>query len=258
MKYNINNNISQVFLNIQKEIEESKDIINELLKIDYQYSNLKVDIEELIDMLYKLKDEKVDIKKEQIVEIRYNGNPIITLNLILLAILTKTIIVLDFDQSMFGVNSFIIKITNNILNNVQTDNLVYLKTQNNYEVEKIICIDDIYKYNTYIQDKNINVKFYAFNYIDFYRDNDDFEDVTDLMYQYAEQNQIPIESYSEFELEEAVEMIEMGRGTTAVILTNREETEEIFKRNIKTKKLIINENPFKQNKKIINKEIFYI
>lgn len=260
MNYNIyNNNISKLILTIKNELKGNKQIIEELLKIDCQHCKIKTNLEMLENMLEELKNEKIDIQTGQTVLINYNGNPCITLNLSILAILTQNTIILDNNKNMLGINSFIIETVNNTLKNYKTDKLIYLsENYNPKEIDKIICIDNINKYNRYLQEKNKKVKFYSFNYIDFYNDSDEFEEIEELIYKYAENNEIHIESYSELDINEAIPMILTGLGTNVVVLTNKEKTKEIFEKNIKNKKIYINKNPFDQNIKLINKKILAI
>lgn len=258
MKYNINNNnLVKLFFDIENNLEEKSEIINELLKVDHKYCKIKIDTEMLISTLDMLKSEKIDIQKEQKILVSYNGNPCITLNLSILAVLTKSTIILDCNECMLGLNSLIIETVNNSLNNFQTDKLIYLRDrkQETENVDKIICIDDINKYNSYLREKNTKVKFYSFNYLDFYSDSDEFEEIEELIYKFAEENQTPIEGYSELEINEAIQMMENGLGKSVAILTNNEETKLIFEENIKNKKLYINKNPFGTNKRLIGKDI---
>lgn len=258
MKYNINNeNISKLFLDIQRELENKNEILKDLQKIDNKYCIIKIDLEEMINILNKLKLKKIDIKKEQKINIRYNGNPLITLNLSLLAILTKSIIILDFDNFL-GVNSLIIKIVNDALNKFETEQLIFMNSNNEENIDKIICIDDISKYNYYLRNKTKNVKFYSFNYLDFYSDSDEFEEIEELIYKIAKENQIPIESYSELSKEEAVQIMKNGLGRSAVVLTNNIETKKFFEENLKDKKLYINKNPFENNISLIDKDIIFV
>lgn len=126
MKYNINNNnLAKLFLDIEDNLEEKSEIINELLKCDHKYCKIRTDIKMLKNILDSLKSEKIDIQKEQKILIKYNGNPCITLNLSIIAILTKSIIILDCNECMIGVNSLIVETVNNSLNNFKTDKLIY-------------------------------------------------------------------------------------------------------------------------------------
>lgn len=259
MKYNINNNnLAKLFLDIENNLEEKSGIINELLRIDYKYCKIKTDLQLLKSTLDGLKNEKIELPKQQKIIIKYNGNPCITLNLSILAILTRNIVILDYEDSMIGINSFIMQTVNKVLNDFQTDNLIYEINKKNYEhsnIDKIICIDDINKYNLYLREQNTKARFYSFNYLDFYSDSDEFEEIEQLIHQFAENNKIPIEVYSELDINEAVDMIKNGLGKSVVILTNSEETKQIFEKNITNKRLYINENPFERNIRILNKEI---
>ncbi len=256
LNYNITSNtLSKVFVDLEKQIDEHSQTIEALLKIDKKYNKAKISSKLLKNVIENLKSEKLDIQQEQKIVINYNGNPCITLNLCILAILTKNIIILDYSNNWEGINSFLIQTVNNVLKNYKTDNLIHLKENERNDEDKIICIDDINKYNSYLRERNKKVKFYSFNYIDFYSDCDEYEEIEELIQQIAEENQIPIEIYSELETKDAVQMIKNGLGKIVVILTNNKETEHIFEENIKNKKIYINKNPFKENMRLLNKEI---
>ena len=263
MRYNINNNnLSEVFYSIERQLEKQENEIKELLKLDYKYSKMKIDLKEFKNILHQLENETLDISnKEQKVVIKYNGNPYITLNLSVLALLTRTIIKLDCNQCMYGTNSIIVKTINNVLADFCTDKLIDLEYESITEenIGKIIIIDDINQYNLYKLHKNINAKFYCHNYIDFYEEGYEFEDIAELIYQYGENNQIHIESYSELEAEKALNMIlKNGLGKAIVILSTNDKTKQLFQNNIKGKKIYINKNPFEKEFEIINKEVLYI
>jgi len=249
---------NKIILNIKNEIERNSNTINKLLQIDNKYCKMRINLQMLKNILDKLQNEKIETQTEQKILIRYNGNPCITLNLIVIAILTQNTLVLDCAGNMIGTNKFIIEMANDILKDFQKDEHVYLSNQNQEEVNKIICIDDINKYNSYLREKNSKAKFYSFNYIDFYCDSEELEEITELIYSYAEENQIPIETYSELDVDEAIQMIESGRGKSLVLLTNKKETKEKFEKRIQNKKIYINKNPFQQEIKILGKEILYI
>lgn len=261
MKYNINNNnFPNLIRKIIEFLDDSKYEINELLKIDYKYSKMKVDLESLKKLLEALKNEKIGETKEQKIKIIYNGNPYITLNISLLAILTNTRVYFECNQNMLGINTYIVSIINDFLNDFNTENLLCLEKKVNeerHELDKIICIDDVNKYNNYLLRNIKKVRFYAFDYVDLFYDTDEFEELLQLMYDYGEENQLPIESYSEFDIEDAIELMDRGYGNIVVVFTNSENTKRIFRKVIKKKKLFINKNPYKE-RKIILRDIFYI
>lgn len=236
---------------LEKSIKENIQIIEELLKIDCQYCKIKTTVDQLIEVIQNLKHEEVNVHEEQKVKIIYNGNPCITINLCILAILTQNTIILDYGNNMKGINSFIIQ----TVNNLQACKLVQF-TNKGIVADKTIIIDDINKYNLYLRQSKSNIKFYSHSYIDFYSDCDEYEEIEELIYKYADENQITIEVYSELEVTQAVQMIKNGLGKLVVVLTDNNETKQVFKENITNKELYINKNPFKENIRLINKEIF--
>jgi len=55
---NINNNISKILLELKKVLKENYKVIDELLKIDYQYCKIKVNLEMLENVIDELKMKK--------------------------------------------------------------------------------------------------------------------------------------------------------------------------------------------------------
>lgn len=235
---------------LEKSIKENNKIIEELLIIDNQYCKTKINVEMLVEIIQKFKNEKIEKQENQSTKFIYNGDPYITLNLCILAILTQNMIILDYEENFHGINTFIIKTINNLV----THKLVYL-IEDEINVDKTIVIDDINKYNSYYK-SDTNIKFYSHNYIDFYSDCEEYEEIQDLIYKYADENQIPIEVYSELDVKEAVQMIKNGLGKIVVVLSENDKTKQAFQSQIIDKKLYINKNPFKENIRLINKEIF--
>lgn len=253
---NSNNNLEQLFYRIEKELEENEAVLNKLLEIDAKYAKFNVEFEELKQIINKFKNQKAMLEKDRKIKIHYNGNPYITLNLCILSIITNVTLFLEFNNYMLGVNTLIVKIINNILNDFNMAHLIHISQSTEENLEKIICIDDINLYNSYVRDKNEKVKFYSLEYTDFYCDTSEFEELVELIYQYVEERQIPLEVYSELDVEEAVSAINNGIGKRVVLISNSEYTKEVFLRNIKDKKLYINKQPFNQKIMLLDKEIF--
>ena len=262
MSYNIkNNSLPNLFLNLKENLENKKEYIENLVKIDNKYCAFDFDINILKNIIDELKNEKISGNIKQTILIHYNGNPYLTLNLSIFAILTKTTLFLEFDEYMLGINTFITQNINEILKKFETEDLIHVikrKDKLNLNPNKIICIDDINKYNEYLYKKKENVYFWAFDYIDFYCDSENFEELTELIYKYGENNLIAIDSYSEFKVNEAIEMIKSGYGKKVVLLTDNEETKERFSKEMQTKEIYINKNPFKNKEYILNKKILSI
>ena len=255
MEYN-DNNLNQIFKNLKQQIIENTETIDELYKIDSKYTKMQINLQSFVELIEKFKNCQIKMQDNKTFLIHYNGNPYITLNLIILTILTKNKIILDINNCFLGINSLIIKLTNNILKQYQDEELVSIFNNDKHNADKIVCIDDINKYNNYLRKKINNVKFYSFNYMDFYSDSDEFENLSELIYEYANNNQIAIESYSELRIDKAINLINKGFGKIVVVLTQNDETKKTFRETIKNKEVYINKNPFEQNKYVIGVEIF--
>ena len=261
MKYKINSrNFHELLLRIKNLIDENENTIRELLSIDNKYCKMIVEIKGLKAILSGYNNIEIDdnTNKKAIIKINYNGNPYMTLNLGMIAIITNSTIILESEPKMTAINTFLVKLINMALREINASDLIFLAEDNEEVVDKIICIDDINKYNEYIRKGNKKARFYSMNYIDFYNDSDEFDDLEELIYQYADLNSFPIESYSELDHEEAINMLKKGLGKVVVVLTNNETLKNDIKNNITNKKIYINKNPFTQTMKLIDKEVLYI
>ncbi len=251
--------------NIKSEIFLKRKEIEKIKKIDSKYCKMKFEFSELINIIEKIKTKGYTAKTKISSTtnfIKYNGNPYITLNICILAIIEQISITLDCSDNMLGTNNIIVDIINLILGRYKIKNRIYLFSNMPIEeVQKqniVIVIDDINKYNFYKRKKIQNLFFYSLNSIDIYCDSEEFDDLLDIIYKYADNNAIMIESYSELNIEEAIAMIENSFNKILIILTKNEKTKQEFKKLANQKQIYINENPFDNNYKLIDPLIFQI
>ena len=103
-----------MFSKIQKEIIANKEEIEKLEKIDSKYCKIEINIEKLIKIIeyYKIKEIKNENKK---ILIYCNGNPYIVLNIAMIAITNNLSIKINIDDTMLGVNKYLLEIINRTL-----------------------------------------------------------------------------------------------------------------------------------------------
>lgn len=227
---------------IQKEILNNKNELKEMEKIDAKYCKIKLDINELSKIIEIYKEKNIENINTKITYI-CNGNPYIVLNLAMIAIIKNISIEINIDNTMFGVNKYILETINNILhkNKINTE----IRLTENIEGEKLVFIDRINDFNIA---KKGNAMFVPYQSIDIYSDNEECEELYEKIYNYAMDMNIDIDTFDDEGIET---MLKYGKGNKKLILTNREEIKDKYK----NENIYINENPFKDEELIFDNEL---
>lgn len=232
-----------MFSKIQKEIIANKEEIEKLKKIDSKYCKIEINIEKLIKIIeyYKTKEIKNENKK---ISIYCNGNPYIVLNIAMIAITNNISIKINIDDTMLGVNKYLLEIINRTLekNELKTKLELFNNEEND---EKIIFIDRINDFNTI---KTKNKKFIPYESIDVYSEESEYEELFEKIYDFAINMNIDIDIFDDEEIES---MLKYGKGKIKLILTNNKEIIDKYSE----KNIYINENPFKQEKIIFDENM---
>ena len=229
-----------MFSKIQKEIIANKEEIEKLEKIDSKYCKIEINIEKLIKIIeyYKIKEIKNENKK---ILIYCNGNPYIVLNIAMIAITNNLSIKINIDDTMLGVNKYLLEIINRTLekNELKTKLELFNKEEND---EKIIFIDRINDFNTI---KTKNKKYIPYESIDVYSEESEYEELFEKIYDYVINMNIDIDIFDDEGIES---MLKYGTGKNKLILTNNKEIINKYSE----KNIYINENPFKTEKIIFD------
>ena len=237
------------------EIKDSKEQIKKLNEIDKNLYNTNIDINKLINIIQKLKLKQLSNNKvTNNVIISYYGDPYITLELCIEAIITNNKFILLIEDYMLAINQFIINIIQSVFNDYGIKNKIFMfnlldreEIEKNKEfVQEIICVGNRNTFETYKKMKLDNLLYYPFNNIDVYTDTDEFEDLQKMIYEYAIENNIDVTIFDKFEsIETAIKYINMeGSGFSSILLTKSKENELLFKEKINSKYVFVNENPF--------------
>lgn len=240
---------------IISEIKDNKQYIQKVNDSDKQFYNINIEIDKLINIIQKLKrKELVKNKVTSNVVISYYGDPYITLELCIESIRTNNKFILLIEDYMLGVNKIIINLVESILKDYRIENKIFLFNLLNKEeiinnknlIEKIICVGNRNTFELYKKIKLDNLLYYPFNNIDVYCDTDELEELQKMIYEYGIKNNIDVTIYDCFEdINFATQFINTeGSGFVTVLLTKSKENENIFKENINSKYIFVNENPF--------------
>lgn len=249
--YDINDLIFRKTLkDIKKEIIDRKELIEEANKIDNNHWKKKINVEKLVNVVENLLSIGQEHNKSEKLIISYNGNPYLTLSICIQAISKNKVILLETSEFMYGVNSIIFRIINDVLkyNNIN-NKIMYINELEKSEIEKIenIKVKIIGAYNNVFKYKNCNYEFKSYN--NYFLISDDSEDIAELehsIYEYAVNNCFEMEVLEPDEQEENIAIINMEKDFIVILLTMSDETKEKYINEIVGNKLYINSNPFEK------------
>ena len=229
---------------IQKEIISNREEIESIYKIDKKYCIAKLDLSKTVNVIENYKNKKFNSQNKKIM-IYCNGNPYIVLNLAMIAICANISIFINIDDTMLGVNECILSIINDILKNNRIN--IEIKISKEEDINKAIFIDRVNDY-TLLNKKIKYTKFIPYQSIDIYCDSEEYEELYEMVYEYAINLNIDIDI---FDKEEGIESIlKYGKSRNVLIFTKN-------KIDIKdaSKKIYINENPFLNEDLIFDQEM---
>lgn len=248
-----NSRYKKILDEIQTELNSNKNELMKLNNIDKEFYDFDIKVEKLNEIIEESNDISKNTKSNNIV-VSYFGDPYITLRLIIEAIRTNNKIILLIEDCMLGVNKLIINIVKMVLKDYKIENKIFLYNQiqmeeileNKDKIYKIIFIGNKETFDLYKKIDLENIKYYPYNNIDLYCETEEFENLQKMIYQYCLKNNIDIEIYDEFEnIEKAIEFLnKYGSGFCTCLLTKSKEHEKLFKENIKSEYIFVNENPF--------------
>lgn len=254
-EYSLTTNIQNELLErLKKSVIDNGNLITDANKEDVKISKKQVKIKKILEIIdfYKTKKFKDNKRKTKIVI--YKGDPYLTLNICLQALISKTKVILLCDDFMIGVNKVLIKIILNVFGKYRIDNLINFNT--NYTLEDIdklekICDDIVVIGDTLIyqqlKDNKKKIKFYSYNNIVLYCDSNELLKLQEAIYIYANENQFELEIVYLKSIDEVLERVKNNKLINTVVLLTKSNThKELFESSLKDKDVYVNDNPFKQ------------
>lgn len=237
---------------LKKALLANKNLILKANKEDAKLNKRQIKIEEMLKIIEVYRDNECELNDDERKIIFYKGDPYLTIHLCLQAITQRTKILLVQDDFLIGVNEILLKIVENVLKEFKIFNLINVENYSSLELEKIkndfdeiIAIGDTTIYQV-LKENESNVKYFPYNNIGLYCDSKDLLKLQDAIYIYATESDYEIEIYYEEKIDEVIDLINSDHlKDTAVLLTKSNKSKEEFEHKIKDKKIIVNENPFK-------------
>lgn len=250
------NTIKSFLDKLRESIIKNKELINEVNKIDLLHNKKQIKLKEFENIIENYKNAEIFTDKackRKIVI--HKGDPYLTIHICLQAFIQNTKIVVISQQFMNGVNAVIFDIFNKLLEEYGIRNLIdnfnnfsrkdYFEIKKDYD--ETIVIGDSCIYQLLAKNEN-NVRFYPYNNIAVYCEDDELKQLEEAIFIYANENQYEIENINADNLDDAIEIINKDDfKSIAVLITQRNENIERFFYEIKNKEIFVNENPFKKD-----------
>ena len=245
--------IIRILNEIQETIKRDNKFFKQATNIDFKRWKKNVDFDKLSNIIDKYinlvleEKNKLGIEKAEKVVVSYYGNPYLTLNLCLQAIIYKKYVLLETGEFMLSSNNFIVNMINQILKDNRLPSLL-IHCIDIEQKEKIIenniktIIIGASNYKAKYLGKYIYVPYN--NYI-MYCQDESLEELRNSIYEYASNNFFEMEVLFEEDINEVIENINLEKDCIAIILTKDANLQNLFREKIKNK-LYINANPFIQ------------
>lgn len=264
--------IEQIIKKFKIIFENSMPQFVESINKDYEKYLYRTKIEDLSNIINEKIEEEIEIKEKiegkiwkdgygTIVAI-YNGKPIITLTLLLLAIKTHNKILLCAENH-FEVNNLIINLLKKVIKEeAQNENVINISNEY-YDIcdcqeliDKIIFIGNKYDYVQIKKRIGIDIEYNGYGYISLFFDNDNEKEEIEKMKLYAVNNLIDLEIYTG-DIEKTIKDINYLRKNQTVVIFSQDKNNILkLALKIKANEVYINKNPFKDYKIKINSESF--
>lgn len=262
----LNNKINEININdfceeLIQELQKNELVIKAVNDIDKKYYDKIVDIIDFVKIIeeYKMQTQKKEYKNILCI---YNGNPEITLRLCLEAIVFRTNFILGIQDFMVGINTYLIEIINKLLEKYSSKIYLFnlLKIEQIKKVEndldKILCIGNTKEFLKLSEKGFVKLDFYPYKSLNLYCEDEKFEKLQQMIYDYSMINEYEIEIYSNDSINNIIRQInEFGNGYCSVLLSENKEHIDKFKNEVKSEYVCVNENPYSKIKFEINKYI---
>ena len=261
-KYTLKANMVKDILLEYKNQMKKKDTFNQAIEIDKKHHPVHITHEkilEVIDEFIELDKLNVKYTPNTIVDgfgnlaVSYNGDPYITLRLLLMAFRTHNNIVF-FSKKYYAINTKIVETLNMVakkkgyaekISMVEFDVIDGVIANLQTFFNKMIFVGDKRDY-VQMKKKFVIPTIYAgFGNIDVFIENKSFKDLLLDINEYARENNIKINYYDDTQVEDTLVFINRFELTDCFVLLSKN-TDMIYKfiSEVKAKNIYINKNPF--------------
>lgn len=242
--------------NIIEILKENQEIIEKCINLDNRKMSEEFKFHDLIKICEKINKKNYEIKNKtnpNTFMIIYNGNPRITLEMLLINLFCKNNLIFIIHDDFLGTNNILISIIEKIIK--QSNINCFIKLYNNISLseipkteelaDKIIYIGDKFNYQNFKGYTSLPIIYNGYGQVLIYTDDEmNFQKELDETQKYAFENDIAITLYNK-DIEGSIENINYDvSNDVSVIFSNDNEKIEKFKNEVHSKKIFVNENPF--------------
>ncbi len=229
---------------IIQSFKNNEDNMKKAIKIDN--TDFKFSMNKAIDILNRFREFETGFlnKKSLVVT---NGNPYITIILCMQAISQNISLTLNIQDTMFALNSAIVKVFNINLRSDGPQIKKYMSPREfiNSDADDIIVIDDRSKYYFLRDELKIKARYVSLLNIDLYTDSEDLSSLTDTITDYCSQEHIGLDIHSDGSIDDFVnETNKYDGGNVALILTKEKVNQMDISDKLSDKTVYLNCNPF--------------
>ena len=255
-----------MIVTIKNAFLKEKQGIYEAISRDYKHNNMNIEFQGFIDIFKQVeKEEFVKSNQPEIITVIYNGNPYITLKLLLKGILSNNNLVLISENIMNNLNKQIIDIMNKIVSNLNLQ--LFIKWYPDGDISNVSKLEELTNKIVFLGDKRtyrklknqveIPIIYNGYGSIVIYTDDEDFfeEQIYEIK-DYAISNNISVVIYND-EISEDLEYINKdGINHICIILSNDNDKVEMFKKMVKSNYILVNDTKIKDCILELPKEIW--
>lgn len=242
--------IKKVLEKFKTNLKENQEILENANKIDVQISKKKIKLETLIEIIDNYKEANFRNQDKNFI-VYYKGDPYITINLFIQALLNRSKVILAYDEFMLSINEILVTIFSKTLKEFNIENLIKRCKYDKKEIHElkellfaeIIGIGDTTMYQILEEEG----KFYSYYNIMMYCDNEILEPIKDAIYVYSNENNYELEIVYEENIDDVINYMNIVETTNIVVLLSNNKTIINKFRERINKKLFVNENPFIKN-----------
>lgn len=264
--YEFNIEFIELFIeDFVKVLNKNRNIFEEILKIDLKYYKNEITFEKIIEIIERYKEyTNVSlIQKNKLVLI--NGNPELVVNLCFQALFLHTQTVIIINDYMKGINEFIVKCFNTVLDKYNIFNLLFIYNKIlNSDIKRIKnMFDEIISIgiSSIKQFLYNDVTFYPYNNIGIYCSCSKLEELKQEILDYAHNNKYELELYLYENGEEngnnsIVKVIDQiknddYKNKLVVLTSNTQEIKTLYAISFK-QMIYINRSPFMDEETIVD------
>ena len=246
--------LNELIDDLKKSLIENSNLIMDANKEDVKINKKQTKVKKLIEILDKYRDSECELNSDERKMIIYKGDPYLTLHICMQALTQRTKVLLLHEEFMVGVNKVLLSIFEKTLKNYHIENLI--NEVISYSIKDIELLKDSYDEvvvigNTtmyqILEKQGYKVKFFPYNNIALYCEEDELIKLQEAIYIYANENQFEIEILYDNSMKNVIERINSDKfKNIAILLTKSNVNKNSFEKGIKDKDVYVNDNPFKE------------